>query len=792
MQDYNQAFAFVDALTGDGNNAIVDFRAVHDQNKAIPGIPFRDTIKNAWNSIVYYNSQGYGIFAVVNELDGAGREYHNVKSVRAHFVDLDNVSAMQNLQRAKDWTPAPSFAVQSSQGKAHVYWPVHPYLNNDYFALIQKKLIQFFDGDPRIFDAPRIMRLPGTLHCKAVPQLVHCYALSGYGNRYNASDLETALAHVNIAASFTGRKELGDKELAAPSIEWIKYALSNVDPNSLDRGEWISITAAIKQAGWSLTDEQTLFGIWSEWCGQYAENDQGENLKQWNSISDTQLGWQSIVRRVPAVGANWHLGQRQQAAATPQNWPASVHTAPGAGKVLPSGLPSPSSAATPPMPQPPAPGTGGEILTDRECSEWFKGCVYISQFGKILTSDLRMMGASAFNAQFGGKKFIVDSVGKITNEAWQAATRSTLWTVPKADHIRFLPHMETHAIIKDELGRKGVNIYKPAIIETMEGDPSPFLNHLELLIPDINDRKILLDFFAHNVKFPGHKIPWAPLIQSNEGAGKGVFKEIIEHAIGKHYTHFPNARELAESGSKFNAWMRGKLFILVDEIKVDDRQDLVETLKPMISEKEIEIQGKGYDQEKEDNFANWAFFSNYKNAIPVNKNGRRYAIFYSELQTVEDLEARGMGKEYFDRIYSWLGKMTDQKGLKIVTNYLMNYPVERGSLPMRAPDTSSKNEALRHSRSPVERMIMEAIEDNLPGFRGGYISSLAAMNRAKVKGLRVNTINYIETVLESMGYHNIGRATRSYFTEDAIERTQLFHIDRNADISTFGIWQGYE
>src|SRR5690606_26915692 len=126
-------------------------------------------------------------------------------------------------------------------------------------------------------------------------------------------------------------------------------------------------------------------------------------------------------------------------------------------------------------------------------------------------------------------------------------------------------HEPHGAIMRDELGREGFNTYKPATIRTVAGDVSPFLNHMELILPVESDRRILFDFLAHNAKYPGFKIPWAPLIQSCEGIGKSALKLIMNHVIGSSYTHDPKAKELIESGSKFNAWMRGKLLIIVDE-----------------------------------------------------------------------------------------------------------------------------------------------------------------------------------------------------------------------------------
>lgn len=775
MHSYEQASAFLTALNAGAS--LIDFRAIHDQRKDIPAIPFRGTLAECWPSICAYNSQGYGIFCVVAEMDGLGRELPNVRQLRAHYVDLDNLSALQNYERAAAWRPAPSFAVNSSPGKYHVYWPVVQYAGNDRFQLIQRKLTQLFDSDRRIIDAARVMRLPGTVHAKGAPHVVTCWALPGWGYVTPPEALEGALADVNVIDHSGQRSDLGTPEHAAPSVEWLKYALAHIDPNTIDRGEWISITAAVKQAGWSvMRDEHQLYNAWSEWCARYAANDLGENLKQWNSIRQTEVGWNSIVRRVPSVTANLKFVKDLKPDAVPDIRPND------------NGVPAP--AATPP-PAPPMPmfDCSGELLTDQEQQQWFKDCMFVVQNGTILTGSNDMLNSTQFNGAYGGKKFIIDGAGKVTNEPWQAATRSTLWTVPKVSYTRFIPERAPREVVTDDLGRAGVNIYRPARIAERSGDVSPFLNHIAMICSDPNDRRVLLDYIAHNVRFPGFKIPWAPVFQSAEGVGKGVIKSIIEHCVGPSYTYFPNVKDLADSGSKFNEWMRHKLFILADEIKVDDRRDMIEVLKPMISEKQIEVQAKGENQKKEDNYANWMFFSNWKNAIPVDVNARRFAIIYSPIQSKRDLAERSMDDGYFSRLYNWLDYYG---GKEIVAHYLLNYPIDKGAIPMRAPNTSSAAEAIVHNRSPLEQMILHAIEDGLPGFRGGWISTLAVISKAKALGMRPPAASTVKTVLEAMHYHSAGRAVRPYFQEDKDTRTDVYCVTPGANPGHFGRSQGYE
>ena len=481
-QPYDLAAAFITALGCDTLSTPLDLRALHDTDKSLPGHAQRGTLHQLWQWITGYNQQGYGIFMTPAALDGQGRSLENVQTIRAFYVDLDNQSAEQNLQAASRHAPAPWFCVTSSPGKAHVYWPVqhHP-ADIERFSGTQRRLRQLYDGDRAVIDAARVMRLPGTLNHKYdTGHLVTCHALAGYGQPLTVDQIEQSVSHVTVIDGGAGeRHELGDPELAAPSLAWLTRALDMVDPNDLDRAEWIAMTAAVKQAGWTLVDESQLMAIWLAWCARYERDDVGENVKQWNSLRRTELGWPSLLRRVPSLKAAMLFGAAGQTVAPP----------------------APSAPGVPPMPTStgePAPlDCSGEFLTHLECEQWFKGCVFVSSMGKIMLPNGRLLNQTSFNGgDHAGKKFIITQDGKTTDEPWKAALRSTLWTIPKVDHLRFLPERGPSEIIVDVLGRRGVNTYVRPNIDIAPGDVSPFLNHLSRIIPDPNDLRILLETHA--------------------------------------------------------------------------------------------------------------------------------------------------------------------------------------------------------------------------------------------------------------------------------------------------------
>lgn len=777
-QSFEAAQAYVLALTGDAN-AVLDWRCIHDTDKAVPAHNYRGTLTEVWQTLVRYNQNGYGIFACMNAMDGYGRELANVQFIRAHAADLDNpLTSHDSYNRANATHPQPHLAVQTSPNKLHIYWMVEPYTSNEYFTLQQRKLAQLYDGDKKIIDPTRVLRIPGFYHLKAEPFLVSSWPLSN-APRWTAAQIGDSLQHINIINHIGVRSPLGDPDMAAPSLDWLRFAISLLNPNDLDRNEWLATSAAFKQAGSTLADPESLFHMWQEWCARYTGadgNDLGENQKLWHSIRETEVGWAHFERRT-VVKAYLMFPNPPKAVDGMVAQSGQARVVGGGNEVVGSNPTHPTSADLP------------ELLSAEECAVWFRDCYFIARTGEIFSPAGRYMTSSQFNGLYGGKHFIITSGGKSTDEAWKAALRSTVYCIPKVDHVRFLPGEAPFAVIKDRMGRKGLNTYIPIQYDAKEGDVSLFLKHVEKILPDANDRKILMDYMAHNIKYPGYKIAWAPLVQSTEGVGKTVFFEVMQHALGEMYVYRPKAQELVNSGSKFNAWMRGKLCILVDEIKIDERRELIEILKPMISDLKVEVQAKGVDQEMEDNPANWIFFSNYKDAIPVNKNGRRYAIFFSAIQSRNDLLAAGMDKNYFDVLWKWL---RDEGGLQAITYYLLNYPIERGAIWATAPETSSHDEAIRISRSPMQVAVEEAIQDNMQGFRGGYVSSIAVTRRMHALGVKSPSGHSIRTMLESMGYVELGRSATCYPFEDASAKPILYANDMNHTLQGYSMAQGYD
>lgn len=132
------------------------------------------------------NERGAGVYFMVNAGDGKGRKAENVTTVRALFVDLDGAP----LQPVLDGPLMPHAVVESSPGRFHAYWLVTG-LALDEFKPLQAAIAARFNGDAKVKDLPRVMRLPGYLHRKGEPFLTRVTQLQRRA-RYSAQTVRNA------------------------------------------------------------------------------------------------------------------------------------------------------------------------------------------------------------------------------------------------------------------------------------------------------------------------------------------------------------------------------------------------------------------------------------------------------------------------------------------------------------------------------------------------------------------------------------------------------------------------
>lgn len=123
-------------------------------------------LKEKIQKIKTLNEKGAGIFFTPNPCK-AGRKENNVTEIRWVYVDMDEGTKEEMVEKIKNAPIPPSIVTESSRSY-HAYWRLTS-CTDEQFKKIINGLIEFFDGDPAISSKNEVLRLPGFNHMKKDP-----------------------------------------------------------------------------------------------------------------------------------------------------------------------------------------------------------------------------------------------------------------------------------------------------------------------------------------------------------------------------------------------------------------------------------------------------------------------------------------------------------------------------------------------------------------------------------------------------------------------------------------------
>lgn len=183
-----------------------------------------------------YNNIGWDCFYTVGVTDGSGyRRADNMVSPRALFIDLDTPAVSQAaLEFWMLQDNSPSAVVNTSPGKFHLYWFIEGKLGWPTWTHYQKVLAAWTNAkfgpktaDASVCDAPRIMRLPGSLHHKGEPYRGSVVSLSS--RTYSLEELATAFPKPSPYVGKTRNVTSPDSLWARAKIEAFRRVLLRLE-----------------------------------------------------------------------------------------------------------------------------------------------------------------------------------------------------------------------------------------------------------------------------------------------------------------------------------------------------------------------------------------------------------------------------------------------------------------------------------------------------------------------------------------------------------------------------------
>jgi hypothetical protein len=308
------------------------------------------------------------------------------------------------------------------------------------------------------------------------------------------------------------------------------------------------------------------------------------------------------------------------------------------------------------------------------------------------------------------------------------------------------------------LGKKWANLYDPDSTPKVPDEYSEedlaaikkIEEHFERYLPDFRERQILLDWVAHNVQHPSVKIRWSPYIHGPEGDGKSFFFTLVGGCLGDR-----NVRTVSGSTleSNFTDWAVGYTVICIEEMKHHghNRYDVMNRLKPMVSNDEIEIHPKGRTSYCTINTANYMILSNYLNGAPVNDDDRRYCFLSSGL-TKE--EAKRMTKDgYYEELFSAVHQHP-----RAIRKWFLSRVLDASfHANGRAPETTMKRTVVEASRGDHDAIGEDVLEAGGWGIHCDVVSSHHFTKALQEKGVDIAKTKGTKAFLLNLGFIFIGR-----------------------------------
>jgi putative DNA primase/helicase len=138
-----------------------------------------------------HNAENRGIFFFMNS---GGSEQADINRINAHFMEIDDISFEEQIERIEKFDLEPSLIVKT-QKSFHVYWLTKPGAKVDNFRYIQRQLVAYFGADAQNINANRVLRVPGFYHCKKEPVMVQCVKFNPE-LRYTQEELSAHLPDV--------------------------------------------------------------------------------------------------------------------------------------------------------------------------------------------------------------------------------------------------------------------------------------------------------------------------------------------------------------------------------------------------------------------------------------------------------------------------------------------------------------------------------------------------------------------------------------------------------------------
>ena len=247
-----------------------------------------------------------------------------------------------------------------------------------------------------------------------------------------------------------------------------------------------------------------------------------------------------------------------------------------------------------------------------------------------------------------------------------------------------------------------LNIYIPNYLQPKEGDVKFIIDFFIWLIGE-KKWKIIEQWIAFNIQYPGVKMKWAVVLVSViEGVGKGLLARVISRILGyenvnenANYKHLTNTH---------NTLLIGTQVLVLNEVSLGDFKSKAEgsnTLKNFVADDFYSCNFKNKPMVKLPNLTNFMLFSNDERVLSVNDGSRRY--LFNNIKKTEEEIIQKTDEGIYDKAWEFVDS---DEGASALIYYFKNVDIPDPKMFLRrAPQTDDLKELIEQSKHPVIKKL---------------------------------------------------------------------------------------
>lgn len=294
-------------------------------------------------------------------------------------------------------------------------------------------------------------------------------------------------------------------------------------------------------------------------------------------------------------------------------------------------------------------------------------------------------------------------------------------------------------------------------------------DHIRHLLVKPEERRILLDWLSWIVQNPGRHVNWSILLQGVEGDGKSFFAFLMRSVMGVSNVQMLNAHILE---SNFTDWVVGQCLTCIEEVRLvnaHNKYELINKVKTYITNNIIEVHPKGKTPFNAVNTTSYLLFSNFRDALPLDDDGRRYCVLFSQWQRKDKLDAfKAENPDYYEDLYE-----TIAGSAPALRKWLLEWEQSDSFKPFGdAPDTDSKRYMVRQAQPEfiqnLHDLMAEGVDPLISAelLDGVRLSEVLMDRSLDVPGNKAFGSMLSRHRFECIGKIRVGTDVRTYYTRD--------------------------